>query len=62
MVADNAAVVDNPISRGTGNEVDMEQILLWNPEVIVFETRPPMKMPEKDPLWQSLDAIKTRNT
>ena len=37
LLAENAAVVDNPSSRGTGNEVDIEQILLWNPEVIVFE-------------------------
>ncbi|HHT15990.1 MAG TPA: ABC transporter substrate-binding protein [Clostridiales bacterium] len=60
MVTDNAAVVDNPISRGTGNEVDMEQILLWNPEVIVFETQAAYENAGKDPLWQSLDAIKNK--
>jgi iron complex transport system substrate-binding protein len=60
LVADNAAVVDNPSSRGTGNEVDIEQILLWNPEVIVFETQAAYENAENDPLWASLDAIKNK--
>lgn len=30
-LAVNLAVVDNPASKGSGNEVDMEQLLLWNP-------------------------------
>ena len=33
----NQAVVASPSSRGTGNEVDMEQLYLWNPEVIIFD-------------------------
>ncbi|MGI6696738.1 MAG: ABC transporter substrate-binding protein [Christensenellales bacterium] len=60
LVAENAAVVDNPSSRGTGNEVDMEQILLWNPEVIVFETLTAYENAGKDSLWSSLDAIKNK--
>jgi iron complex transport system substrate-binding protein len=60
LVAENAAVVDNPSSRGTGNEVDMEQILLWNPEVIVFETLAAYENAGKDSLWSSLDAIKNK--
>lgn len=60
LVADNAAVVDNPTSRGTGNEVDVEQILLWNPEVIVFENQAAYENAGKDPLWQSLDAIQNK--
>lgn len=36
MLTDNLAVVDNPVGKGSGNEVTMEQISLWNPEFIVF--------------------------
>lgn len=36
LLSDNLAVVDTPSSKGTGNEVDFEQILKWNPEVIFF--------------------------
>ena len=60
LVANNTAQVDNPSSRGSGNEVDMEQILLWNPEVIVFETQAAYDNAEKDPLWASLQAIQNK--
>ena len=36
LLANNLAVVDEPSSKGSGNEVDLEQILLWNPDVILF--------------------------
>ena len=37
MLMDNVAVVDNPLSKGTGNEVTMEQIALWNPDFVIFD-------------------------
>lgn len=36
LLTNNLAVVDNPLSKGSGNEVTMEQIALWNPSFIVF--------------------------
>ena len=36
QVADNVAVVKDVSSEGTGNPVDMEQIALWDPDVIIF--------------------------
>lgn len=36
MLTNNLAVVDNPSSKGMGNAVDMEQLLLWNPDFILF--------------------------
>ena len=36
LLSNNLAVVDSPSSKGTGNEVDMEQLMLWNPDVILF--------------------------
>lgn len=32
----NLAVLEEVVSKGSGNEVDLEQILAWNPEVILF--------------------------
>ena len=37
LLSNNLAIVEAPSSKGTGNEVDMEQILLWNPDVILFD-------------------------
>ena len=36
MLTNNLAVVDTPSSKGSGNEVTLEQIALWNPDFILF--------------------------
>lgn len=36
LLTNNLAVVDNPISKGSGNQVTMEQISLWNPDFVIF--------------------------
>ena len=36
MMSSNVAIVEDVVSSGAGNEVDLEQILVWNPEVIIF--------------------------
>lgn len=38
MVADNVVVVDDVSGKGNGNEISLEQIALWNPDLIVFQT------------------------
>lgn len=57
LIADNAAVVDAPSAKGTGNAVDFEQLLIWDPEVIVFAPDTVYGTVGMDPLWQSLSAI-----
>jgi iron complex transport system substrate-binding protein len=57
LIADNRAVVATPSSKGTGNEVDMEQILNWDPEVIVFAPESIYETVSGDPAWQKLRAI-----
>jgi len=57
-MTNNLAVVDSPASRGTGNETDLEQISLWNPEFILFASDVNVAAIEADPTWQQLDAIK----
>jgi iron complex transport system substrate-binding protein len=58
-IADNRAVVDNPSSRGSGNEANLEQILLWDPEVILFGTGSAYTAAAGDPTWRQLRAIRS---
>lgn len=57
LLSENAAAVDEPSSRGTGNETDMEQLLLWDPEVILFPIDSVFDTVAEDPAWQELSAI-----
>lgn len=57
MMSNNLAVVEKVSSKGTGNEVDMEQILNWNPDVIIFSEDSIYETVGEDPLWQSVAAI-----
>jgi iron complex transport system substrate-binding protein len=58
-MADNKAVVDNPAARGSGNEANFEQILLWDPELILFGPGSVYDTAAKDPAWRELAAIKS---
>ena len=57
LIADNRAVVESPSSRGTGNAVGLEQLLLWDPDVIVFSSIDAYRNALGDPLWQELSAV-----
>jgi len=57
MLTDNLAVVDAPSSKGTGNAIDMEHLLLWNPDVIVFAPDSIGGQAAEDPAWQGVSAI-----
>lgn len=56
MMGDNLAVMENPSSKGTGNEVSMEQIMLWNPDAVIFGERGGYEEALSDPLWQTVSA------
>lgn len=58
LLSNNIAVMDEPISKGTGNPVGMEQIALWDPEFIVFGTPESYAALDSDPAWNELTAIK----
>ncbi len=58
LLSDNLAVVDEPSSKGTGNEVDVEQILIWNPDIILVAPDSVYATIGDDPLLQEVTAIK----
>ena len=57
LLSSNLAVVDEPSSKGSGNEVDMEQILNWNPDVILFTPGSIYATVGEDAAWQGVTAI-----
>ena len=59
LVAKNVADLQEVVSKGTGNEVDLEQILLWDPEVLLFAPDSCYDSVLTDPAWQSLQAVQS---
>ena len=53
----NAARVD-AASTGGGSEVSLEQIFLWNPDIILADTKELYEKILADPAWQDLPAVK----
>lgn len=58
MLCNNLTVVDEPSSKGTGNEVDMEQILNWNPAAVIFAPGSIYSTVADNENWQTIPAIK----
>lgn len=54
-LTDNVAVVESPSSRGTGNAIDMEQMVTWNPDYIVFS--PDSEDVSANPVWAGVSAV-----
>ena len=61
MMASNLAVVEDVVSGGLGNEVDLEQILVWDPEIIIFAPDSCFEAIADDPQWQSVSAVAAGN-
>ena len=57
LLTENMAVVDNPSSKGSGNEVTMEQIALWDPELILFDEDSIYDAVADLDTWKELSAI-----
>ena len=58
LLANNLAVVEEPSSKGTGNEVDMEQILNWNPDAVIFAPGSIYSTVADNENWQTIPAIR----
>lgn len=61
LLANNLAVVEEPSSKGTGNEVDMEQLMNWDPDTIIFAPDSIYDTVADDPNWQTMTAIQSGN-
>ncbi|MDO4543861.1 MAG: ABC transporter substrate-binding protein [Clostridia bacterium] len=61
LLCNNLAVVDDVSSRGTGNEVNLEQLYLWDPEVILFAPDSIYATVGTDEAWANLTAIQNGN-
>lgn len=61
FMSDNLAVVEEVVSSGAGNEVDLEQILVWKPEVIIFAPDSCYEDIALSPQWQSVGAVAQGN-
>lgn len=57
LLTDNAAAVDSPTSKGTGNEVTMEQIMLWDPAFVLFAPDSIYDTVTQTQPWNQVDAI-----
>ena len=57
MLTNNIAVVDNPSSKGSGNEVTMEQIALWNPDFVLFTADSIYDTVAEMDTWTEITAI-----
>lgn len=57
LMGENLAQLEQVVSSGSGNEVDLEQILAWNPEVVLFAPDSCYDEVADLPEWQSLEAI-----
>ena len=58
MMGDNVAKLDEVTSSGAGNEIDLEQLILWDPEVILFDVNSVYAEVGNDPVWTQLSAVK----
>jgi len=61
MMSQNLAVVEEVVATGLGNEVDLEQILVWNPEVIIFAPDSCYEDIALSLQWQSVGAVAQGN-
>ena len=59
LLTDNLAVVESPTGKGTGNEVTMEQIALWDPDFILFGPDSIYDTVSERDTWKELTAIRT---
>lgn len=61
MMGNNLAKLDDVAAFGTGNEVDVEQLLVWDPAVILFEKEAAYLNATESDVWGQLSAVKNGN-
>ena len=61
LLTNNIAVVDSPSSKGSGNEVTMEQIALWDPDLILFTSDSIYDTVASMDTWREISAVASGN-
>lgn len=61
LCANNVAELDNVTGSGQGQEVSLEQIALWNPDLIIFAPDSIYDTVADDPAWDGIAAIDNGN-
>ena len=61
LCVDNLAVVEGAKGKGTGEEISMETLALWNPDLILFGPNSVYASVGDDATWQTLSAIANGN-
>lgn len=56
-VSNNAAIIEQPSFKGSGNEVDFEQLLLWDADVLLVAPDSIYDEIIQDASWQQLRAV-----
>lgn len=56
--AENAIVVDDVSSKNGGNTINMEQLYLFKPDVIIFAPGSAFDAVADDPVWMQLSAVR----
>lgn len=57
LMTKNVAVISDVVSSGAGNEVDLEQIMVWDPDVIIFAPDSIYDTVASASEWQDVRAI-----
>lgn len=61
LVANNVADLGKVSGSGSGTEVSLEQMSLWDPEIILFQENSIYDTVGADPAWGGLSAIQSGN-
>ena len=61
LVANNVADLGKVSGSGSGTEVSLEQVSLWDPELILFQEGSIYDTVGSDPAWADLSAVKSGN-
>ncbi|MGI6238610.1 MAG: ABC transporter substrate-binding protein [Christensenellales bacterium] len=57
LMANNIAVLPEVSSRGSGNAIDLEQLMVWNPPMILFAPESIARDVGAREIWKDIDAI-----
>ncbi|MCF0103839.1 MAG: ABC transporter substrate-binding protein, partial [Eggerthellaceae bacterium] len=60
-IVNNLAVLQDSNNKGSGSEVDFEQIATWNPDYILLDQGTKADTITTDPRWQSIKAVQLGN-